>query len=173
MPIRIKRSEELPDMTLTRSQYRSHISGFGMVLFFTVCSASTVLHAGDSVVRGDLQWSVKTNGEFVAWAAADAYCDGLRLDGHDDWRLPTLPELETLHDPGAANGQGIVAPIELDGCCVWSRSTLFDVAADGDSPTSGKREDYRWGFLFDGGIRYYSYFTISDGAALCVRDVNP
>lgn len=32
------------------------------------------------------------------WADAGAYCDGLSLDGHDDWRLPTLIELVSLVD---------------------------------------------------------------------------
>jgi len=136
------------------------------------CAASTALHAADSVTRGDLQWSLRTNGEYLPWPTAERHCADLTQDGHADWRLPTLPELEALHDPDAPDGQGIVAPIALDTCCLWSQTTLIDLPADGDSPTGGDPADYRWGFLFDSGIRYYSHGSISDGRALCVRDVD-
>ncbi len=32
-------------------------------------------------------------------AGAVAYCEGLALDGHDDWRLPSLHELLSIVDP--------------------------------------------------------------------------
>ncbi|MCA9575134.1 MAG: DUF1566 domain-containing protein [Polyangiales bacterium] len=32
-------------------------------------------------------------------AAANAYCDGLALGGHEDWRLPSLHELLSIVDP--------------------------------------------------------------------------
>ena len=31
-----------------------------------------------------------------AWVSAIAYCEGLTLDGHSDWRLPNVKELATL-----------------------------------------------------------------------------
>ncbi|MFM2417338.1 MAG: hypothetical protein RL385_2061 [Pseudomonadota bacterium] len=36
------------------------------------------------------------------WAQAEAYCSGLSLGGHDDWRMPTRVELDTLLDPRRA-----------------------------------------------------------------------
>jgi hypothetical protein len=32
----------------------------------------------------------------LCWAEAAKYCTALRVDGKSDWRLPTIPELETL-----------------------------------------------------------------------------
>jgi hypothetical protein len=32
----------------------------------------------------------------LCWSAAQAYCDGLALDGQSDWRLPTVSELQTI-----------------------------------------------------------------------------
>jgi len=34
------------------------------------------------------------------WSEAVAYCDGLSMGGHDDWRLPTIRELKTIVDYG-------------------------------------------------------------------------
>jgi hypothetical protein len=36
-----------------------------------------------------LMWAGKDNGEDVNWQAATTYCQGLRLGGYSDWRLPT------------------------------------------------------------------------------------
>jgi hypothetical protein len=32
----------------------------------------------------------------LCWVEAGQYCQGLRLDGQSDWRLPTRPELRTI-----------------------------------------------------------------------------
>lgn len=44
-----------------------------------------------------LAWQ-RDHGPASAWAVARDACDGLLLDGHDDWRLPTRIELVTLID---------------------------------------------------------------------------
>ncbi|MBN1771763.1 MAG: DUF1566 domain-containing protein [Deltaproteobacteria bacterium] len=43
-----------------------------------------------------LTWESLPHGQEADWAGAVAYCDGLVLHGHDDWRLPTYEELRTL-----------------------------------------------------------------------------
>ncbi|HMV69916.1 MAG TPA: hypothetical protein PKA64_23955, partial [Myxococcota bacterium] len=46
---------------------------------------------------GSLQWELAPPATPVAGAAgAESYCSGLTLDGHDDWRLPTIAELPMI-----------------------------------------------------------------------------
>jgi hypothetical protein len=128
-----------------------------------------------AIVIGDLMWAAATNGEDVLWHPAQEYCERLELAGHRDWRLPTLEEVERLYDPEAEDNNFIVAPIVLDGCCLWTSTSLADFSAEEAGVRAGQRdgpEDYFWGFLFAGGIRYYSIYYFPDGQALCVRNVS-
>src|SRR5690606_17211145 len=59
-----------------------------------------------------LMWSLVTNGESVPWNPANEFCETLEHAGFVDWRLPTLQELETLHDASAENGMR--APFAID-----------------------------------------------------------
>jgi len=61
--------------------------------------------------KKSLQWqddeSVTSNS--LAWQEAIDYCDSLTLDGHSDWRLPTINELlsitdDTKYDPAIIDG---------------------------------------------------------------------
>jgi hypothetical protein len=45
-----------------------------------------------------LTWVVQDNGKDVNVAEAIQYCRDLRVDGHSDWRLGTIEELESIHD---------------------------------------------------------------------------
>lgn len=36
-------------------------------------------------------------GGYISWDAANSYCDNLTLYGYDDWRMPTIEELETMY----------------------------------------------------------------------------
>ena len=42
-----------------------------------------------------LEWQFRSPGE-MNWHEAQEYSKSLQLDGKNDWRLPTAPELETL-----------------------------------------------------------------------------
>lgn len=122
-----------------------------------------------AVIVDDLMWSSETTGA-VAWAEAEEYCETLATAGFSDWRLPSLFELEALHDPAATSG--IRLPFGLEDCCAWSSMNLVDLETGpkGDLPEpGGPPADYYWGFLFDGGIAYYSNGRFPDGLALCVR----
>ncbi|MBH1988775.1 MAG: DUF1566 domain-containing protein [Myxococcaceae bacterium] len=45
-----------------------------------------------------LQWQQYANSQTMNWTEAQAYCNGLVLSGHADWRLPTRVELQMLVD---------------------------------------------------------------------------
>ena len=147
---------------------KSCVAGVVGVVMFGV---SVVSQADETVTFDGLQWALETNGEDIRWPEAIDYCEGLNLAGHDDWRLPTMDELESLYEPDADGRQGIRAPIRIDTCCLWSGQSLVDrAAADGDE-TAGPPDRYHWGFMFDGGLEYYAVHIFDDGQALCVRDV--
>lgn len=154
-------------MTDPRPLYRRMPAALLLVL--AAWLAAGAAHAEDegTVEIGGLIWAAASNGEDVPWAEADAYCRTLELAGHSDWRLPTLDEVRMLHDP-QAEGE-ISSSIELPGCCLWSSTTLEerepDVGGQGGAPSN-----YAWGFLFDGGIEYYSVMFFPDGQALCARE---
>ena len=48
----------------------------------------------------NLMWAAKDNGSDISWAEAKFYCETYRGGHYDDWRLPTLEELEELYDEG-------------------------------------------------------------------------
>jgi hypothetical protein len=45
-----------------------------------------------------LVWTKKDSGATVSWNDAAAYCQNLRLVGYNDWRLPTMDELQGIYD---------------------------------------------------------------------------
>jgi hypothetical protein len=117
-----------------------------------------------------LEWAVTTNGEDIPWPAAVDYCETLELGGHDDWRLPMLAELETLHETNAPGGESIREPFTIGGCCLWSGESLEDRPAEDGHEIAGESRMYHWGLMFDGKLPYYAVHIFNDGRALCVRD---
>ncbi|MGD9971511.1 MAG: alpha/beta fold hydrolase [Desulfatirhabdiaceae bacterium] len=56
---------------------------------------------GDGTVTDSstgLTWQQETPDNAMTWKNALAYCEGLSLGGHSDWRLPTINELRSLVD---------------------------------------------------------------------------
>jgi hypothetical protein len=45
-----------------------------------------------------LMWAKADGGKPTHWQQALAYCEGLELTGHDDWRLPNAKELQSIVD---------------------------------------------------------------------------
>ena len=61
---------------------------------------TTFVAQGDGTVvdtQTRLQWTQSTSG-MLLFSSGTTYCQNLALAGHDDWRLPTLAELESLLD---------------------------------------------------------------------------
>jgi len=127
--------------------------------------------AGVVVVDGNM-WALEAS-EPLPWSEADEFCDTLEVAGFTDWRLPLLAELESLHDPEAE--RSIRGPFDLDDCCAWSSMSLVDLEpgqkANLPGP-GGPPGGYYWGFLFRGGVAYYSNGRFPDGSALCMREAD-
>jgi len=147
---------------------------FTLVLVFVAAVTATALPAAEEpagTVRIDgFEWARASNGENITWPEAVEYCDQLDLGGREDWRLPTLDELATLHD--GETSEGIRSPFVIGDCCLWSGESLVDrPAADGDEIAGGP-EMYHWGFMYDGGFPYYAVHIFDDGRALCTREAD-
>lgn len=63
---------------------------------------STILFAASSKLddKTGLMWQDNKDVAEIekSYSEAKAYCQNLKLDGFDDWRLPTLPEAYTIVD---------------------------------------------------------------------------
>ncbi len=72
-----------------------------------------------------LMWASKDADAGLYHFDAKAYCESYRGGGYEDWRMPTLDELETLYDQKKKNSHGyhITDLIELRGQLVF---TLFN-----------------------------------------------
>jgi len=55
----------------------------------------------DNVTR--LMWQQATPPDTFEFTQAGAFCQGLTLGGHDDWRLPSMIELVSIADLGRSN----------------------------------------------------------------------
>jgi len=85
----------------------------GRAALFYRCVRGPVWGANDFVDNGngtvtdrntDLVWQQQDDGRTRDWPTALAYCESLKLAGHDDWRLPNVKELQSIvdyrrHDP--------------------------------------------------------------------------
>jgi hypothetical protein len=141
------------------------------VLFTTIAMRAVSFTAQDSnkgtVVIGSLMWTIEPNGQNVNRETANKYCQGVKLGGYADWRLPTIDELQAVYDPQATTAFRIKSPLQLKSCCLWSSTVLVE---DGDKRRRFEPSRYAWGLYFDsGGVRYYSAMNFTDGQVLCVR----
>lgn len=107
--------------------------------------------------KTNLTWTASDNGSAVTRSQAVEYCKALNLNGHKDWRLPEIEELQTLFG-GTPNDRGyrLTGPLKLTG---WAWSA-----------TVGKERGQGWALDFGDGARA----SVADGdaglnRALCVR----
>ena len=103
-----------------------------------------------------LIWARQDNGTDLDWYAAGDYCDELEKADWADWRMPTIDELERLHDRRSEASYKLPATIRLTGCCPWSSSRNGDSSA--------------WNFSFRYRKRFSANLNLSyELRALCVR----
>jgi hypothetical protein len=104
-----------------------------------------------------LLWTDRDNGDDVAWERAGRYCAAMEAGGHDDWRLPTIDELEVLFDPSSSAKHKVRLGIALTQCCVWADT----VEEPGETA---------WFYFFNEGYRKPFDVTYPYNLrALCVR----
>lgn len=104
----------------------------GLGLFLNGCKSDVWCDSSGLCWQAEqYQYGNKDFGGFVP-AEAAAYCDALVLDGHDDWRLPTINELRSIV---AGN-----ADVMTGGAC-----NVIDgsVTSDGFNPACLGAEKYR------------------------------
>jgi len=117
--------------------FKMNISKLGIVFAFIVVVIGMVVYANstkykfptnDGIITDrttKLEWIVCPESN-LDWDNANEWIDSLE----DQWRMPTISELEGLWDSGISSESW--GPFENDGASVWSSSTsLF---ADGEKP---------------------------------------
>lgn len=142
-----------------------------LVLLALAAEPSARFEAADGAVRDSktaLVWTQKDNGKDVDLAGANAYCDGLSLAGHDDWRLATLEELKGLYDEAVASPptydyRGKPYPLRMD--------PAFQLSAPGVWSSSMRYAPrVAWSFFFSSGRELETAANMTNyQRALCVR----
>lgn len=106
--------------------------------------------------KTQLVWAAKDNGRDIDWRRAQDFCQQLELAGFDDWRMPSLAELQDLMEPISSGLHSTPDQISLSACCMWSSTLKDQVAA--------------WNFNFRFSKRFTGSLTHTyDLRVLCVR----
>jgi hypothetical protein len=106
-----------------------------------------------------LLWARADNREDLDWYAAGDYCTELEVADWTDWRMPTIEELEGLHEKRSSSTYKLPPEIRLSGCCPWSSTRNGDASAWNFS--------FRYRKRFSGSLNYS--FELR---ALCVREAS-
>ena len=92
---------------------------------------------GDTATSG-LTWQNPPADSSMEWQDAIDYCNDLSLDGHSDWRLPTISELLSLIRGCSATESDGTCNIDVGDCLEWScRDDSCDGCSSGEGPANG------------------------------------
>lgn len=78
-----------------------------------------------------LEWQRMDDNVTRNWDDAWRYCANLNLDGHNDWRLPSVTELQSIVDYGSANAPDIdpVAFTNTDATFYWTATNSASISS--------------------------------------------
>ncbi|OGR27086.1 MAG: hypothetical protein A2277_18225 [Desulfobacterales bacterium RIFOXYA12_FULL_46_15] len=102
-----------------------------------------------------LEWQLDSPGE-MSWYEAFEYAGSLSLDHHQDWRFPSLRELESLLDRSRYRPVMREAVPFRDHLSYWSSTTF------------GENTQNAWIIMFDGAY-VLSYYKTNAYQVRCVR----
>jgi formylglycine-generating enzyme required for sulfatase activity len=103
----------------------------------------------------DLEWQFQSPGR-MSWHDAQAYARKLFLAGKDDWRLPTVRELESLLD------RSQYRPV------IREEVPFKNTLSYWSSTTFGANKHNAWIVMFDGAY-VLSYYKTNEYYIRCVR----
>jgi hypothetical protein len=124
-----------------------------------------------------LMWAGKDNGVDVSWKNAMKYCHNLRLNGHPDWRLASLMELQGIYDKDVESPGLMGAKVYHNvSPSTWHvKGGLYLTGNDWTSTRRyddrGKASGYAWRYDFNEGSEFggdEEWFSMGK-RALCVR----
>ena len=139
-----------------------------MILYLVVFAAAAV-GAGDRFVdNGDgtvtdtstgLMWAQTDNMGHINWHDAKLYCENIILSEHNDWRMPTIEELQTLFDGSMDRHETICGhkvrsspQVELSCGLVWSSEVRSD---SGRYPVSALVYNFSKGYQYSARMSQY------------------
>jgi hypothetical protein len=134
----------------------------------TLPNRASTTDQGDSVHDNVtcLDWQKTAPSGTYTWDQAHAYCDGLTLSGHDDWRLPTRIELTSIVDftqsPAIDRASFPSAP---GGFHKTASDWILTIRQTG----AGAGTDVAWAFNVSDGIVSNAYSKATASALRCVR----
>ena len=84
------------DLVLKKSKSMLNITN--KILSASKTTDKSIVLSSDVIMINGLMWQKETVEEEMDWYEAMEYAENLRLGGYDDWRLPTIDELEFIVD---------------------------------------------------------------------------
>jgi len=110
--------------------------------YFILLITLSILPLASSIVKmGSLEWQDNSEVKTIKlnWKDSKIYCQELSLAGYDDWRLPTIKELQSIADISRYN------PAIKRGFVYVASSNYWSLSEDVSSTM------FAWSIYFNGG----------------------